>query len=149
MDVVEAGGRVHRFDHVEDRQGRHTGGCQRLHLHAGAVGGAHRGGEFDGVLTDAEFDVDTGEGKWMTQWDEVTGAFGCQNSGDAGGGQRVTFGRPPTAIKPITSGLVWTVADAVALRAVTALAVTSTIRAAPSSSTCDRRRGAWDGPLVT
>ena len=93
LDVIDTCGRVYGLDHVVERQCRHADRGERLHLDPGAVGGAHRGGDADCRLADFELDVDAGERKVMAQRDEVAGAFGGQDAGHPGGGQRVTLGQ--------------------------------------------------------
>ncbi len=92
-DVVDARGRVDGLEHVVERQRRHADRRQRLHLHPGAVGAAHRGGDGHLGLADFEVDVDAGQRELMTQRDQVAGAFGRQDARHPGGGQRVALGQ--------------------------------------------------------
>ena len=67
---IQARGRVHGLDHVEQGERGDADRGQRLHLHAGAVGGAHRGRQPDLALPDREVDVDAGQG----QLDDIAGS---------------------------------------------------------------------------
>src|SRR6478736_6339879 len=72
-DVVDAGSGVDGLDHVEERQRGDADGGQRLHLDAGAIGGAHGGGDGDVHLADLEVDVNAGQCQRVAQRDEVAG----------------------------------------------------------------------------
>ena len=94
--------RVHRFDHVVQRQGRHAHRGQRLHLHPGAIGAAHRRGDVDVRLTDGEIDVDAGQRQLMTQRNQVAGALGGQNPATRAVASASPLASPPAAISSIT-----------------------------------------------
>ena len=92
-DIVDAGGGVDGLDHVVESQCRDTDRCQRLHFHAGTVGGTDGRGDADGGLRDLEFDIDPGQPQVMAQRNQVAGALGGQDACHPRGGQRVTFGQ--------------------------------------------------------
>ena len=111
-------------------------GGEGLHLDAGAVGGAHGGDDLDGVVGDDEVDGHAGDRQRVAQRDQRGRLLGAHDPGDPGHGEGVALGharhraaarrpRRETSTRP----------DADAVRAVTSLADTSTMRAAPCSST--------------
>ena len=70
---------------------------QRLHLDAGAVGGAHGGGDRDGVVVDPRSTVDAVDGDRVAQRDEVGRALRAQDAGDPRDGERVALGHAAAA----------------------------------------------------
>src|SRR5690554_1414882 len=70
----------------------------------------------------------------MAQGNQVMGLLGRHDAGDTGGSQHVALGCSPSMIIRRVSGAMRMVASARASRSVTALLVTSTIRASPLSS---------------
>ncbi len=126
---------VDRLAHVIDRQRGHAGGGQRLHLHAGAPGGAH--GRAD-LHADASADNtrDTAiDRQRVTQRDQLGGALGGHDAGEARDAQHVALFRAcrphhaPGSRPASPPG-----ARAVALRSVSGLPETSTIAALPGAS---------------
>src|SRR3954462_10833094 len=93
-DVVDAGGGVDGLDHVVERQRGDADGRQCLHLDAGAVGAAHARRDADRAVADLELDIHSVQRQLVAQRDEITGAFGGQDAGDACGGQGVALGQP-------------------------------------------------------
>ena len=108
---------------------------QRLHLDAGAVGGAHGRGDLDGVVGDREVDGDRRDRERVAQRDQRRRLLGAHDPGEPGDGERVALGHAGAAQQATTSAETSTRPAATASRAVTSLPDTSTIRAAPDSST--------------
>ena len=73
----------------------------------------------------------------MAQRNELVRALGGHDAGDARRGEHVALGRLPRSSSASVSVSMATKPSAVAVRAVTGLSETSTMRAAPLSSMCD------------
>ena len=72
-------------------------GGQRLHLHAGLAGGAHRGRDVEGALglVGLELDIDVGEEERMAEGDELVGLLGGHDAGDLSDREDVALGHSP------------------------------------------------------
>ena len=92
---ADDGARVDRLGHVDERQAGDGDGGERLHLDAGAVGGARGRGHGDARVVDDEVDGDAGQPDRVAQRDEVGGALGAHDPGDPRHGQRVALRARP------------------------------------------------------
>src|SRR5690606_9267691 len=82
-----------RFDHVVQRQPGTGDRGQRFHLHPGAIGGAHGGGDAHFRLTQLQVHFHAADRDRVAQRDQVGSPLGRHDPRDPGGGQRVPFGQ--------------------------------------------------------
>ncbi len=138
-----------RLDHVIDRERGRRCRRQRLHLDAGAVDGPCRRPNPDARQgpVDGQVDVAAGQAHRVTERNQLGRPSGGHDPGQPRHRQDVSLApdapEPPPAEARSTrrkvSRFILTAAEAVAARSVSGLAATSTMRAAPRASTCDRR----------
>jgi hypothetical protein len=84
---------VERLGHVIDCEERDRSGCHRFHFHAGLAGQRGGGGGADGVFLEGEIDRHRLEPERVAQRDQLAGALGGHDPGDARGGEHVALGR--------------------------------------------------------
>src|ERR671918_566467 len=95
-DFRDPGRSLERLGGVVEGQRGHRGGRHGLHLHAGSVGGPHRGGDHHTarVRLGVDGDLGAGHGDRMAEREELRSALQGQQAGDPGRLQRVTLRRP-------------------------------------------------------
>ena len=95
--VGDAGVLVDGLDHVDEREGGDGDRGERLHLDAGAVGGAHDGPDVDPVVDDVEVDLDGVHRHRVGERDELGGALDRLDAGDPRHAERVALGHDAVA----------------------------------------------------
>ena len=93
MDLAQLHPLVHGLAHIVDgQQGRGNAG-QSLHLHAGDTGGLDGAEGFHGLplRQEPEIHAHLGQGQRMTEGDQLAGALGGHDAGDAGDAQHIAF----------------------------------------------------------
>ena len=93
MDAAQLHALVHSFAHVVDGQQGCGNAGQGFHLHAGDAAGFDRAAGFHGLLFGQQFKIHAylGQRQGMAQRDQLAGAFGGHNAGDAGHAQHVAL----------------------------------------------------------
>src|SRR5580704_18365361 len=83
---------VERLAHVIDGESGDGGGSQCFHLDAGACGGSCGGANLDAFVHDSGLNIDKSQWERVAHGNEVSGALGGLDSGDACHFERIAFG---------------------------------------------------------
>ena len=134
-DLLDGHNSIDRFAHVVDGQSGDADGGQRLHLDAGAAKDAHGGLDAEQIVgVEGEIDVRRVMGQWMAEGNEVAGALGGHDAGEASDFENVALAEGAVADEGERGRRHADAALARASRSVSGLALVSTMRLAPCSS---------------